>query len=153
MKGFGLMTQAVVIATLYAFGSPQAEAIEIFAGPSPAAHMNDDVLTQVMGGGGHRHAGGGGHRGGGGMHRGGGHNFNVNRNVHVNRGYGYRGGAWVGRPGWYGWPAGGAIAAGAAIGFVSAAAAASWAGAPPASGLCWYYTDASRQQGFWDQCP
>lgn len=170
MKGFGLIKQAVVIATLCAFGSPQAEAIEIFAGPSPAAHMNDDVLTQVMGGGGHRHAGAGGHRGGGGMHRGGGHNFNhnvnrnfnhnvsrnVNRNVnvvHVNRGYGYRGGAWVGRPGWYRWPAGGAIAAGAAIGFVSAAAAASWAGAPPASGLCWYYTDPSRQQGFWDQCP
>jgi hypothetical protein len=36
---------------------------------------------------------------------------------------------------------------------VSAAAAASWAGAAPGPGLCWYYTDASRTQGFWDQCP
>ncbi|MCI0465478.1 MAG: hypothetical protein L0Y57_00475 [Beijerinckiaceae bacterium] len=65
-----------------------------------------------------------------------------------------RGGAAVWRrPGSYWWPVGGAIAAGAAIGFVSAAAAAAWAGSPPASGYCWYYTDASRRQGFWDQCP
>jgi hypothetical protein len=61
-------------------------------------------------------------------------------------------GVWA-RPGWYGWPAGGAIAAGAAIGFVTAASAAAWAGAPPQSGLCWYYTDPSRRQGFWDACP
>jgi hypothetical protein len=61
-------------------------------------------------------------------------------------------GAWA-RPGWYRWPAGGAIAAGAALGFVSAATAAAWAGAAPASGMCWYYTDASRTQGFWDYCP
>ncbi|WP_245453757.1 hypothetical protein [Bradyrhizobium sp. AC87j1] len=60
-------------------------------------------------------------------------------------------GGWA-RPGWYGWPAGGAIAAGAAIGVVSAAAAAAWAGAPPAAGMCWYYTDPSRTQGFWDYC-
>ena len=83
-------------------------------------------------------------------------NRNVNRNirnVNVNRA-GYRGGAvWAGRPGWYRWPAGGAIAAGAAIGFVSAASAAAWAGAAPAPGLCWYYTDPSRHQGFWDACP
>jgi hypothetical protein len=67
----------------------------------------------------------------------------------------YRGGAfhyggWT-RPG-YGWAPGGAIAAGAAIGFISAAAAASWAGAAPGPGLCWYYTDPSRRQGFWDAC-
>jgi hypothetical protein len=61
-------------------------------------------------------------------------------------------GAWA-RPGWYRWPAGGAIAAGAALGFVTAATAAAWAGAAPASGMCWYYTDASRTQGFWDYCP
>ena len=54
------------------------------------------------------------------------------------------------RPGWYRWPAGGAIAAGAALGFVTAATAAAWAGAAPAPGMCWYYTDASRTQGFWD---
>jgi hypothetical protein len=63
-----------------------------------------------------------------------------------------RRGAWV-RPARYYWPVGGAIAAGAAIGFVSAATAAAWAGAPPAAGSCWYYTDASRTQGFWDACP
>ena len=64
---------------------------------------------------------------------------------------GYAGG-WA-RPGWYRWPAGGAIAAGAALGFVTAAAAASYAGAAPAPGMCWYYTDATRTQGFWDTCP
>jgi hypothetical protein len=57
------------------------------------------------------------------------------------------------RPGWYRWPAGGAIAAGAAIGFVAAAGAAAYAGSPPAPGMCWYYTDPSRTQGFWDTCP
>ena len=57
------------------------------------------------------------------------------------------------RPGNYWWRPGAAVAAGAAIGFVSAAAAASWAGSPPAPGYCWYYTDASRTKGFWDVCP
>jgi hypothetical protein len=65
------------------------------------------------------------------------------------------GGGW--RPGYrppsYWWRPGGAIAAGAAIGFVGAATAAAWAGSPPYAGMCWYYTDASRRHGFWDQCP
>ena len=67
---------------------------------------------------------------------------------------GYAGGGvrWA-RPGWYRWPRGGAIAAGAAIGFVTAATAVAWAGAAPAPGMCWYYTDPSRTQGFWDYCP
>ncbi|MHC6154629.1 hypothetical protein ACVSQB_22885 [Bradyrhizobium elkanii] len=69
----------------------------------------------------------------------------------VVRGPGVRAG-WA-RPGWYRWPVGGAIAAGAAIGFVTAASAAAWAGAAPAPGMCWYYTDPSRTQGFWDYCP
>jgi hypothetical protein len=64
---------------------------------------------------------------------------------------GVRPGGWV-RPAHYYWRPGGAIAAGAAIGVVSAAAAAAWAGAPPAPGYCWYYTDPSRRQGFWDVC-
>jgi hypothetical protein len=64
---------------------------------------------------------------------------------------GVRPGGWV-RPA-YRWGPGGAIAAGAAIGFVAAATAAAWAGAPPAPGYCWYYTDPSRTQGFWDVCP
>lgn len=67
----------------------------------------------------------------------------------VRRGGGVR---WA-RPSWYRWPVGGAIAAGAAIGFTTAAVAATWAGAAPTSGMCWYYTDASKTQGFWDDCP
>lgn len=67
---------------------------------------------------------------------------------------GYRGGGvrWV-RPTGYWWRPGGAIAAGAAIGFVGAATAAAWAGAAPGPNMCWYYTDSSRTQGFWDACP
>jgi hypothetical protein len=63
-----------------------------------------------------------------------------------------RPGRWV-RPAHYYWRPGGAIAAGAAIGFVAAATAAAWAGSPPAPGYCWYYSDPSRTQGFWDVCP
>jgi hypothetical protein len=63
-----------------------------------------------------------------------------------------RPGGWV-RPAHYHWRPGGAIAAGAAIGFVAAATAVAWAGAPPAPGYCWYYTDPGRTQGFWDACP
>jgi hypothetical protein len=63
-----------------------------------------------------------------------------------------RPGAWV-RPARYTWRPGGAIAAGAAVGFVTAATAVAWAGAAPAPGYCWYYTDPSRTQGFWDVCP
>jgi hypothetical protein len=66
----------------------------------------------------------------------------------VVRGPAVRGAAVV-RPGYRG---GGAIAAGAAIGVVTAATAAAWAGAAPAPGMCWYYTDPSRTQGFWDYC-
>jgi hypothetical protein len=66
-------------------------------------------------------------------------------------GPGVRPGRWV-RPANYYWRPGGAIAAGAAIGFVTAATAAARAGAPPGPGYCWYYTDPSRTQGFWDVC-
>jgi hypothetical protein len=62
-----------------------------------------------------------------------------------------RPGRWV-RPGNYWWRPGGAIAAGAAIGFVTAATAAAWAGPAPGPNMCWYYTDPSRRQGFWDVC-
>jgi hypothetical protein len=63
---------------------------------------------------------------------------------------------WVGpwaRPAGYWWGPGAAVAAGAAIGFVGAASAVAWAGAPPAPNMCWYYTDPSKRQGFWDACP
>lgn len=59
---------------------------------------------------------------------------------------------WV-RPPNYWWHPGMAILSGAAIGAISASAAAAWAGRPPAPGYCWYYTDASKRQGFWDVCP
>jgi hypothetical protein len=36
------------------------------------------------------------------------------------------------------------------IGFLSRVTA--WAGAAPAPGMCRYYTDPSRTQGFWDYC-
>jgi len=84
-------------------------------------------------------------------------NTNVNRNVNVNRGlytgrHVYSGGVWV-RPTGYWWPVGGAIAAGAAVGFVTAAAATAYADTAPGPNYCWYYSDSSRQQGFWDNCP
>jgi hypothetical protein len=60
------------------------------------------------------------------------------------------GGGWA-RPDWYRWTPGGAIAAGVALGFVTAATA-TWAN-PPQPGLCWFYTDPSQQDGFWDACP
>ena len=70
-----------------------------------------------------------------------------------------RGGAVVVRPGvrwarpnYYRWGPGGAIAAGAAIGFLAAGAAVAY-GTPPAPGMCWFYTDPGRSQGFWDYCP
>jgi hypothetical protein len=56
------------------------------------------------------------------------------------------------RPGRYHWPPGAAIAAGVAIGWVTAATAVAWAGPPPVGGLCWYYTNADRTEGFWDVC-
>jgi hypothetical protein len=75
----------------------------------------------------------------------------VRRGAVVRPGYAGGGVRWA-RPGRYHWPRGGAIAAGAAIGFVTATTAAAWAGAAPAPGMCWYYTDPSRTQGFWDYC-
>jgi hypothetical protein len=130
------------------------------AGIKAADRMfGDRIEVRRGGGGGGRHPGGGmaSHRGAAVGPRGGaayrhtavkGPRGNVavrNRAVVAGRG------GWA-RPGWYGWPRGGAIAAGAAIGFVTAATAAAWAGAPPAAGMCWYYTDPSRTQGFWDYC-
>ena len=181
-----LARNAFLGVSLFCLGLPDAEAIEIFAPPVLAAHLDDGMITLARagrGGGGMRHHGGGRagmHRGGmhhrpGGAHRppGGMHgnvnrnlnrnvnrniNRNVNRNINrnVNRNINRVGvghwGSWA-RPGRYWWPVGGAVAAGAAMGWISAAAAASWAGAAPGPGLCWYYTDPSRRAGFWDACP
>ena len=75
MRFKGHVKNALFAFALASLIAPQAEAIEIFTGANPAAHFNDDVITQVRavrGGGGMRHGGGGGmHRGGAGMHRGG----------------------------------------------------------------------------------
>jgi hypothetical protein len=60
-------------------------------------------------------------------------------------------GGWA-RPGWYHWAPGGAIAAGAALGLLATGAAIAYAGQPLAPGLCWYYTDPSYRNGFWDAC-
>jgi hypothetical protein len=119
----------------------------------PAAKENLNIVeTRFRGGGRAVHRGGAVGVRGGAARRG--------HGAVVRRGGVYRGGAVVRRggavawrrPGNYWWPAGGAIAAGAAIGVVTAATAAAWAGAAPAPGYCWYYTDPSRRQGFWDVC-
>jgi len=146
-----LINCACVATMLIAIAMPQAEAIEIMGG-TRATDLADGVISRVVvvrRGGAVYH--GGVYRGPhGGVHRGG----TVDRGGTVYRGGPYRAGYWGGwaRPGWYSWPVGGAIAAGAAIGVIGAAAAASWAGPPPGPGLCWYYTDPSRRQGFWDAC-
>jgi len=145
-------------------------AFTIFGDPSQAIRNGDGFIDVVVrrGGGGRGFHGGGGsfHGGGGGFN----HNVSVNRNVNIHRNVGvnrpgYNGGYHGGyRPGYghgyaggwrrnYRWAPGGAIAAGAAIGFLGATSVVSWAGDPPSPGLCWYYTDATQRQGFWDNCP
>ena len=156
---------------LSGFSAPPAGALEMAQGSAPALALSDGLISKayVV----HRGAtavgprGGGDHRGGtwagrpgyGGVYRGG-----VYRGgVYGRPGYGYGGayrgavvrpgyyGGWA-RPGWYGWAPGGAIAAGAALGVLATGAAVAYAGQPPAPGLCWYYTDPSYRQGFWDAC-
>jgi len=75
----------------------------------------------------------------------------INRNGMESRNFGIRPGL-VG-PAHHWWRPGGAVTAGVAIGFVGAALASDWAGPPPASGYCWYYTDITHWHGFWDPCP
>jgi hypothetical protein len=150
--------RAAIAATAVALTLANASsALALPATPLPASDELAPTLVRM--GGGHRGGGGfhgGGHRGGyHGGHNvvGGGHNnYHGGHNV-------YRGGhnVYVGGGGWrrsYGWAPGGAIAAGAAIGFLTAGTAVAIASSrPPASGLCWYYTDASQRAGFWDNCP
>jgi hypothetical protein len=178
MRRLERITRGIAIATLLCFAAPQAGAIEMYGLGAGATQLDNGpvIMVRAARGGGARHGGvhrGGGMRHGSGVNRGGynrgayahrgnfhGANRYANRNAHrnvyrnVNRNV-YRAGGWGNwaRPGRYYWPVGGAVAAGAALGFVSAAAAASWAGAAPGPNLCWYYTDPSRQQGFWDACP
>ncbi len=158
MKWTSLFSRACVVAALSSLCGAQTQALELFNGASPAAHADNGLISKayVARRGGAYHGGvyrgprGGVYRGGtvyhgGGVYRGGAYRGGV---------YGVRPGYYGGwaRPGWYRWGPGGAIAAGAAIGVIGAAAAASWAGPAPGPGLCWYYTDPSQQQGFWDAC-
>ena len=157
-----LVKSACVAIALLGFSAPQAGAIEL-QGSNPSAQLSEGMIskayiahrgvTRVGPRGGVYHRGGtavGGYRGGayrGGAYRGGG--------VYRGGAYGYHGGAYR-YGGWarpaYGWGPGGAIAAGAAIGVLATGAAIAYAGQPPAPGLCWYYTDPSYRQGFWDAC-
>jgi hypothetical protein len=135
----------------------QAGAIEIVGGSSPAGYGDRGFVQEVVIVHGPRGGAYAGRPGGVHAYRPG---YRPGYHGYVGR-PGYRPGypgyrpAYAGwaRPGWYHWGPGGAIAAGAAIGFVGAATAAAWAPAPPAPGLCWYYTDPSQQSGFWDACP
>jgi hypothetical protein len=153
-----LVKSACVAIALSGFGPPQAGAIEI-QGSNPAGQMSRGMISKVVivhGGrtavgprGGVYHRGGTYHGYPGGVYRGGAYRGGYGYHGGVYRG-GYYGG-WA-RPGWYRWGPGGAIAAGAAIGVLAAGAAAAYAGAAPAPGLCWYYTDPSYRNGFWDAC-
>jgi len=46
----------------------------------------------------------------------------------------------------------GDIVAGVVLGAVIVAAVRGAAPAPPAPELCWYWSDASQQRGYWDRC-
>jgi hypothetical protein len=155
-----LVKSACVAIALSGFSPPQAGAVEMMQGSDLAPLMSDGMISKVVvvhrgvtrvgprGGVYHRGGTYAGRPYGGGVYRGG-----VYRG-----GYGYHGGVYRGgyggwaRPGWYRWGPGGAIAAGAAVGVLAAGAAAAYAGAAPAPGLCWYYTDPSYRNGFWDAC-
>src|SRR6202167_5498766 len=137
-----LVKSACVAIALLSLSAPQAGAIEL-QGSNPSAQLSEGMISKAYiahrgvtrvgprGGVYHRGATGGGYRGAG-----------VYRGVY---------GDWA-RPGWYRWGPGGAIAAGAALGVLATGAAIAYAGQPPAPGLCWYYTDPSYRQGFWDAC-
>ncbi|HME84654.1 MAG TPA: hypothetical protein VKG91_08925 [Roseiarcus sp.] len=145
------VAKGAAIVALLGSAPLQAGAMEIVGGTSPAAQMNEGfVQTVVIVRGPH----------GGAVVRPGVHGYHPG----YRPGYGYHPGyrpgypgyrpgyaGWA-RPGWYHWGPGGAIAAGAAIGVLGAAAVAAWAPPPPAPGLCWYYTDPSQRNGFWDAC-
>jgi hypothetical protein len=158
------LLSAVILGLLPIASAPAGASVAGMTQSATAFTENTDLIEVQQ-----RAYRGGAYRGG--AYRGGYRGVNravvVNRGVRVNRavvvnrgvagrglyrgGYVYRGGPWV-RPRNYWWPVGGAIAAGAALGMVAASSAA-WAGQPPGPGYCWYYTDPSQRQGFWDQCP
>jgi hypothetical protein len=147
----GLPVAACLAAMLALPAVDQARAVPVGGVATMAADGSNVIEIRARGGGGRRGGAVAVRRGPGGA-RG-----VVAARPGVRPGYRPGGIAVVTRPGgWvrpYRWAPGGAIAAGAAIGFVSAAAAASYGYRAPQPGLCWYYTDASRRNGFWDNCP
>jgi hypothetical protein len=147
-----LVKSACVALALSSFSPPRAGAIEIVQGSDPTPLLREGMISKVVMV--HRGATAVGPRGGvyhrGGTYRGGAYRGGYHGGA-VYRGGGYRYGGWA-RPSWYRWGPGGAIAAGAAIGVLATGAAIAYAGQPPAPGLCWYYTDPSYRQGFWDAC-
>jgi hypothetical protein len=150
MKSVRIALMASLLGTLTAATAGPASALVPLANGSlqQQLRLQDELITEVRarGGGAVRRTTVVGPRGGAASRT------VVRRGAVVRPGYAGGGVRWA-RPGWYRWPAGGAIAAGAALGFATAASAAAWAGAAPAPGMCWYYTDPSRTQGFWDACP
>ena len=75
-------------------------------------------------------------------------NVNVHRNVNVNRSVRVGVGVGVVRP-WVRRPYFGTVVAGVALGTLIAATAVPLA---PAPNLCWYWTNSSQTQGYWDYC-
>jgi hypothetical protein len=73
---------------------------------------------------------------------------NRNRNVNVNRRVGVGVGVGPVRP-WARRPYFGTVVGGVALGTIVAATAIP---VVPAPGLCWYWTDATNTQGYWDYC-
>jgi hypothetical protein len=153
------LAKSAAIFALLASAPMPAGAMEGIGGTG-ASQANDTMVVPV-----YMHRGpGGGVYGRPGYHGGGVYHGGVYRGGVYRGGYGYHGGVYrpgyrgpvvVGgwnRPGWYRWGPGGAIAAGAAIGVLGAASVAAWAPPAPAPGLCWYYTDPSQRNGFWDAC-
>lgn len=53
---------------------------------------------------------------------------------------------WVARPHY------GAIIGGVALGTIIVVATVNAAPAPPAPGLCWFWSDSSKNRGYWDYC-
>ena len=76
-----------------------------------------------------------------------GKNWKGNKHIYV----GPRGGRVYVR-GWNRRPYYGTIIAGVALGTILGVAIAGSAPPPPASNLCWYWTDPSRTRGYWDYC-
>ena len=75
-------------------------------------------------------------------------NVNVHRNVNVNRNVRVGVGVGVVRP-WVRRPYFGTVVAGVALGTLIAATAVP---VTPAPNLCWYWTNSSQTQGYWDYC-